>query len=525
MVQNIVEKRTLQHLLKCILHDLSPQEAAESGLARGLVGLDKNIMKYGLVHRRAKTAYKKDERFLIVVAGKLLLFKNMDIVGAHVRFVTSLFHATTRLVYGQLEFEVMVPDTKSLNFLTLSAEELTAWIGAIDRSATMANEDALASSGLNSQRAMKRQSEDRKRDFGFGDDQDSRYDVKGKGGFSPRYSNTRDHSAARARDGSDELSRQGYEGKYDGDYRRGSRYQPRDEDKGSGKQARSRDHRNDITDGNKGNNVETTGNPHGVTGISQNHSRREVDRPTGSVSGHDKDKALMSRKMRRDDREGHRVSGYGETETDFYCSKQNYEASSSVGKLDAAPFHRKSDVSQSKQKALDETQFGMPRSHTMVNNNEETQEAKYISGDFDDNRHRNNFSRHKERESRIESNNYPRDDRVDAYETPNYARGKNELAQLGGVASGVRHADRIGFDDGSSSEAHKRIDMDKFGANRASLSRNLSQNLDRQISLREPADNQHMKERDLKEESVSVSNLRRESWWPKRQMRDTSTQT
>ncbi|KAI5058495.1 hypothetical protein GOP47_0026665 [Adiantum capillus-veneris] len=100
---------------------------------------NKEVMKYGLVQRRAKTAYKKDERFLLIVPGKLLLFKGMDIAGKHVRFVTSLFGAATRLVYGQLEFEVNVPDSKALNLITPTAEELTGWIGAIEKSALFAN--------------------------------------------------------------------------------------------------------------------------------------------------------------------------------------------------------------------------------------------------------------------------------------------------------------------------------------------------------------------------------------------------
>ncbi|MCO5558540.1 hypothetical protein L7F22_012125 [Adiantum nelumboides] len=123
----------------CIVRDLGPQEAADLGVEKGLVGVNKEVMKYGLVQRRAKTAYKKDERFLLIVPGKLLLFKGMDIGGKHVRFVTSLFGASARLIYGQLEFEVIVPDSKSLNLLTPTAEELTGWIGAIEESVLFAN--------------------------------------------------------------------------------------------------------------------------------------------------------------------------------------------------------------------------------------------------------------------------------------------------------------------------------------------------------------------------------------------------
>jgi hypothetical protein len=31
-------------------------------------------MKHGMVLRKAKTAYKKDERYIVVVPGKLLMF-------------------------------------------------------------------------------------------------------------------------------------------------------------------------------------------------------------------------------------------------------------------------------------------------------------------------------------------------------------------------------------------------------------------------------------------------------------------
>ncbi|KAH7432915.1 hypothetical protein KP509_07G045900 [Ceratopteris richardii] len=92
--QNIAEKTCIQHLLECIVNGSTIDESLQIGKEKGIIGLDKNIQKHGQLLRRAISHNKLEERFLILVPGKLLLFKNNDIHGKHVRYATSLLGAT-----------------------------------------------------------------------------------------------------------------------------------------------------------------------------------------------------------------------------------------------------------------------------------------------------------------------------------------------------------------------------------------------------------------------------------------------
>lgn len=116
MAQNAEEKKAISLLLECVAKNMSAEDASELGKKNGVIGLDKYIMKSGALIRKAKTAYKKDERFVIIVPGKLLLFLSPDLVGKHVRYVTSLIGARVQISRSRMEFEVLVPNTKDLAF-------------------------------------------------------------------------------------------------------------------------------------------------------------------------------------------------------------------------------------------------------------------------------------------------------------------------------------------------------------------------------------------------------------------------
>ncbi|KAH7416444.1 hypothetical protein KP509_14G091700 [Ceratopteris richardii] len=115
MAQNGDEKRAIVHLLECAVRNMSAEAASELGKRNGVIGVEKDIMKSGLLIQRSKTAYKKNERLVIIVPGKLLLFL---------------------ISPSQQEFEVLVPNTKVIAFRTVSAMEgLSSWVKMIEASA------------------------------------------------------------------------------------------------------------------------------------------------------------------------------------------------------------------------------------------------------------------------------------------------------------------------------------------------------------------------------------------------------
>ncbi|MCO5556018.1 hypothetical protein L7F22_009562 [Adiantum nelumboides] len=95
--QNIAEKVCLQHILECIVNNIAVDDVVQSGRDKGIVGLDKNIIKHGRVQRKAINQKRLDDRYLLLCPGKLFVFKNCDIKGKHVRYVTSLLGATVRV--------------------------------------------------------------------------------------------------------------------------------------------------------------------------------------------------------------------------------------------------------------------------------------------------------------------------------------------------------------------------------------------------------------------------------------------
>ncbi|KAI5072042.1 hypothetical protein GOP47_0012148 [Adiantum capillus-veneris] len=136
MVQNGEEKKAIMHLLDCVAKNMSAEEASEAGKKNGVVGVDNYIMKSGMLIRKAKTAYKKDERFIIIVPGKLLLFMSPELAGKHVRYVTSLIGARVQISRSRMEFEVLVPNTKDLVFSSASSMEgFSSWVKVIEASA------------------------------------------------------------------------------------------------------------------------------------------------------------------------------------------------------------------------------------------------------------------------------------------------------------------------------------------------------------------------------------------------------
>lgn len=109
MAQNVEERKAISHLLECVGKNMSAEEASELGKKNGVIGVDKYIMKSGILVRKAKTAYKKDERFVIIVPGKLLLFLSADLVGKHVRYVTSLIGARVQVLMNHVLKSLELP--------------------------------------------------------------------------------------------------------------------------------------------------------------------------------------------------------------------------------------------------------------------------------------------------------------------------------------------------------------------------------------------------------------------------------
>ncbi|KAL2619937.1 hypothetical protein R1flu_000142 [Riccia fluitans] len=138
MTQNSAEKTCLLHLLQCVAKDTSAEEALASA-APGILGLNKSVLKAGILVRKAKTQFKKDERYCVLVPGKLFVFKNPNLPGQHARYVTSLLGASVRMSQG-LEFELLVPGTKTLTFLPENVEEASGWMGALERSVEIAQQ-------------------------------------------------------------------------------------------------------------------------------------------------------------------------------------------------------------------------------------------------------------------------------------------------------------------------------------------------------------------------------------------------
>ncbi|KAL3681895.1 hypothetical protein R1sor_024851 [Riccia sorocarpa] len=136
MTQNSAEKTCLLHLLQCVAKDLSAEEALASA-SPGILGLNKSVLRAGTLVRKAKTQAKKDGRYCVLVPGKLFIFKNPNLIGQHLRYVTSLLGASVRMLQG-LEFELLVPGTKTLTFLPENLEEASGWMGALERSVEIA---------------------------------------------------------------------------------------------------------------------------------------------------------------------------------------------------------------------------------------------------------------------------------------------------------------------------------------------------------------------------------------------------
>ncbi|BBN15314.1 hypothetical protein MPTK1_6g18620 [Marchantia polymorpha subsp. ruderalis] len=138
MTQNSAEKACLLHLLQCVSKDTSAEEALTSANP-GTLGLNKSVLRAGILIRKARTQFKKDERYCVLVPGKLFMFKNPNLPGQHVRYVTSLMGASVRMLRG-LEFELLVPGTKTLSFIPENVEEATGWMGALERSVEIAQQ-------------------------------------------------------------------------------------------------------------------------------------------------------------------------------------------------------------------------------------------------------------------------------------------------------------------------------------------------------------------------------------------------
>ncbi|KAG6551117.1 hypothetical protein Mapa_007352 [Marchantia paleacea] len=100
---------------------------------------NKSVLRAGILVRKARTQFKKDERYCVLVPGKLFMFKNPNLPGQHVRYVTSLMGASVRMLRG-LEFELLVPGTKTLSFIPENVEEVTGWMGALERSVEIAQQ-------------------------------------------------------------------------------------------------------------------------------------------------------------------------------------------------------------------------------------------------------------------------------------------------------------------------------------------------------------------------------------------------
>ncbi|KAI5083281.1 hypothetical protein GOP47_0003024 [Adiantum capillus-veneris] len=132
--QNIAEKYCIQHLLECIVNGSSIEESLQIGKEKGIIGLDRSIQKHGQILRRAINHNKLEERFLVLVPGKILLFKNFDINGKHARYATSLLGATLRTSLEEQEFQVSAPGSKTLSLISPDLEDFDSWIEAMQAS-------------------------------------------------------------------------------------------------------------------------------------------------------------------------------------------------------------------------------------------------------------------------------------------------------------------------------------------------------------------------------------------------------
>eukprot|EP00250_Pteridium_aquilinum_P005122 c15264_g1_i1 orf=133-1740(+) len=290
-------------IIVCIVHDLGPQEAAEAGVAKGLVGLDKEVMKYGLVNRRAKTAYKKDERFLVIVPGKLLLFKGMDIAGKHVRFVTSLFGASTH-------------------------EELTGWIGAIEKSSLFANEGPGDSKRQNLQNARA----DRRRDPAYRYQDDPGY----VGKCEPSSRDTRrDNFDAAVQQGFSMNRSKDYEGS---DLRQGSNRHKVDReyiDREFENQERERDLRNQGRDERSGDPVESRGFRENFR---QDRDRRVMDSSNGVGQINELNIQPPRRSLEQGrERDQHKAFNNGRQNDQRFRGVSNYQELSETSNQSAIP--------------------------------------------------------------------------------------------------------------------------------------------------------------------------------------------
>ncbi|KAH7446404.1 hypothetical protein KP509_01G054200 [Ceratopteris richardii] len=130
-VQNIAEKDCLQHILESITRNAGIDDVVLNGKGRGILGLDKNIVKYGSVQRKAVNQQRLDHRFLVLCPGKLFIFKSFDIKGKHVRYVTSLLGAAIRMLSEVLEFQILAPGSKTITLVPQSQEDLSSWVEAL----------------------------------------------------------------------------------------------------------------------------------------------------------------------------------------------------------------------------------------------------------------------------------------------------------------------------------------------------------------------------------------------------------
>ncbi|MCO5581415.1 hypothetical protein L7F22_035299 [Adiantum nelumboides] len=132
--QNIAEKFCIQHLLECIVNGSSIDEALQIGKEKGIIGLDRRIQKHGQILRRAFNHNKLEKRFLILVPGKLLLFKNFDVIEKRARYALSLLEATLTTSPEEQEFQVSAPGSKTFSVIFPDLDDFDSWIEAMQAS-------------------------------------------------------------------------------------------------------------------------------------------------------------------------------------------------------------------------------------------------------------------------------------------------------------------------------------------------------------------------------------------------------
>ncbi|MCO5601982.1 hypothetical protein L7F22_056109 [Adiantum nelumboides] len=109
MAQNGEEKKAIMHLLdassysfsfSCVSKNMFAEEASEVGKKNGVIGV------------------------------------SSELVGKHVRYVTSLIGARVQISRSRMEFEILVPNTKDLVFSSASSMEgFSSWVKVIEASA------------------------------------------------------------------------------------------------------------------------------------------------------------------------------------------------------------------------------------------------------------------------------------------------------------------------------------------------------------------------------------------------------